>query len=189
MDDIAAAKAQLRKKILSYRGQRTDFAEVENSLSKQLLIQIERYRPERVATYLSFGSEPGTSSFIKELIARDIEVLVPRVTATQELQWFSFDGFSTASSDLGMPEPDAGVLPEVRLRISDVMVIPALAVDQLGNRLGRGKGYFDRELSKMMNRNIFAVCYESEFLASIPHEEHDQRVSAVVTEVAIHELN
>ncbi|MEI8231927.1 MAG: 5-formyltetrahydrofolate cyclo-ligase [Actinomycetes bacterium] len=188
MNDIALAKAQLRSKILAERISRTNPELDEINLTNQLLSQVERTQPKRVATYLSFGSEPSTKLFIQELLRQGIEVLVPKVNGTAML-WFRFDGTSTVTSVLGMQEPNSDVLDQVDLLQTDLMVLPALAVDGLGNRLGRGKGYFDRSLASSVGHNTFAVCFESEFLESLPSAEHDIRVQGLVTELAIHDLN
>jgi 5-formyltetrahydrofolate cyclo-ligase len=188
MNDIAQAKAQLRGKILAERSARRHSETDEVNLTKQLLLLVERTKPTRVATYLSFGSEPSTKLFITELLKLKIEVLVPKVTG-EELNWFRFDGLSAVSSALGMQEPDGSVLERVALLQTDLLVIPALAVDRSGNRLGRGKGYFDRALSGGAIKQSYAICYESEFLETLPSEEHDQKVQSLVTEQAIHDLN
>ena len=68
--------------------------------------------------------------------------------------------------------------------------MPALAVDKSGNRLGRGKAYFDRALAKSpTDVRIYAVIFEAEFLDQIPSESHDRKVHGVVSEVAIHKIN
>jgi 5-formyltetrahydrofolate cyclo-ligase len=188
MNDIAQAKAQLRSKILAERSARTNSETDEVNLTKQLLLLVERTKPTRVATYLSFGSEPSTKLFIKELLNLKIEVLVPKVTG-EELTWFRFDGLNAVSSALGMQEPDESVLERSALQQTDLLLIPALAVDRSGNRLGRGKGYFDRALLKSAIQQSHAICYESEFLETLPSEDHDQRVHTLVTEQAIHDLN
>jgi len=188
MNDIAQAKAQLRGKILAERSARRHSETDEVNLTKQLLLLVERTKPTRVATYLSFGSEPSTKLFITELLNLKIEVLVPKVTG-EELTWFRFDGLSAVSSALGMQEPDGSVLERVALQQTDLLVIPALAVDRSGNRLGRGKGYFDRALSAGAIKQSYAICYESEFLETLPSEGHDQKVQTLVTERAIHDLN
>ena len=78
---------------------------------------------------------------------------------------------------------------ETTLTSGDLLFIPALAVDETGNRLGRGKGYFDRELSGLEEVVIYAVVFESEVLESVPVESHDQRVHGVVTQVQIRKIN
>ena len=188
MDEIALTKAQLRRKILAERKLRQSVEQDNLDLTKQLLKLVARIKPARVATYLSFGAEPSTSQFITELVKQKTVVLAPKVNQ-DKLTWFEFDGTSTTTSTLGMTEPDSNALKESHLEESDLLIIPALAVDRLGNRLGRGKGYFDRELSSSNDRYVVAICYESEFLPELPVENHDRRVKALVTEVSTHDLN
>jgi 5-formyltetrahydrofolate cyclo-ligase len=186
VNDIALAKAQLRSKILASRARR----ESSNpALTANLLELVTQLKVKSVATYLSFGTEPSTTGFITSLLRDGIEVLVPRVLPNGTLAWFRWDGVSATTSSLGMKEPDESKLQASSIKQADLLMIPALAVDRIGNRLGRGKGYFDRELSVLSGSRVFAVCFEDEVLETLPRENHDQRVSGVVTEVAIHELN
>jgi 5-formyltetrahydrofolate cyclo-ligase len=69
------------------------------------------------------------------------------------------------------------------------LFVPALAVDRLGNRLGRGKGYFDRALLDLEGVVVYAVVFENEVLEHVPTEAHDKRVDGVVTEVRILKIN
>lgn len=188
MNDIALAKAQLRGKILAERGQRPGLEGDESKLTSQLLALIARLKPSRVATYISFGSEPSTRLVIQELVARGTQVLVPRVTGS-DLLWFSFDSQQLNDSNLGISEPNQDHGAKVELLPSDLLLIPSLSVDTSGNRLGRGKGYFDRALAHLPSNTVYAICYEAEFLANLPSEAHDRRVQGVVTERAIHDLN
>lgn len=186
MNEIALAKAQLRSKILASRAGREP---ATGALTANLLELVSRLRAQSVATYISFGTEPSTTAFITELLTNGIEVLVPRVNPDGTLSWYKFDGVSTVTSSLGMLEPDATKLVQASVDEAELLIIPSLAVDRSGNRLGRGKGFFDRELEQLGIDQVYAVCFEDEFLENIPSEVHDQRVSGVVTEVAIHELN
>jgi 5-formyltetrahydrofolate cyclo-ligase len=188
MDDIALTKAQLRREILAGRKLRENLDSDQLNLTQQLLALVARTKPARVATYISFGSEPSTAQFIAELLKQNICVLVPKVNK-DDLSWFEFDGESIASSTLGMGEPDSMVLKESTLADTDLLVIPALAIDRLGNRLGRGKGYFDRTLASTSNGHVVAICFESEFVRELPVESHDRRVNLLVTEVATYDLN
>lgn len=62
------------------------------------------------------------------------------------------------------------------------MIIPALAVDQHGNRLGRGKGYYDRVLAELpASVQVIALVHDSEFLEEVPTEDFDRRVTHVST--------
>lgn len=186
MNDIALAKAQLRSKILASRVRRESS---NQAFTANLLELVSQLDAQSVATYLSFGTEPATTDFIDSLLDDGIEVLVPKALPDETLAWFKWDGVSEITSSLGMREPDENKLLAVSVEQAELLLIPALAVDRMGNRLGRGKGYFDRELSVLSGSKVYAVCFEDEVLESIPSEVHDQRVSGVVTEVAIHELN
>lgn len=169
MNEISLAKATIRKQILEAR-------EVGNpsnqELTANLLAVVDEYQPKRVGTYLSYPSEPSTTDFIEALINSGNAVLVPETVGENELVWH---------------EVSTGT--ETTLRSGDLLFIPALAVDELGNRLGRGKGYFDRELSGLQGVVIYAVVFEDEVLASIPVERHDQRVDGVVTQARILKIN
>ena len=186
MNDIALAKAQLRSKILASRVGRESS---NQALTANLLELVTQLDAQSVATYLSFGTEPATTEFISSLLDDGIEVLVPKILPDETLAWYKWDGVSATTCSLGMREPDESKLRAVSIQQADLLIIPALAVDRIGNRLGRGKGYFDRELSVRSGSRFYAVCFEDEVMESIPSEAHDQRVSGVVTEVAIHELN
>jgi len=188
MNDIALAKAQLRRKILAERNQRQDAAVEKSNLKSNLLSLVERMKPERIATYISFGKEPDTRVFIDELVSRGTAVLVPRVTGS-DLVWFNYEKAQLSESKLGIAEPNQEVPNQVELLPSDLLLIPALAVDSSGNRLGRGKGYFDKALANLPSNVVYAICFESEFIDDLPSEAHDRRVQGVVTEAAIHDLN
>ncbi|MEY3538565.1 MAG: hypothetical protein RL645_1379, partial [Actinomycetota bacterium] len=92
------------------------------------------------------------------------------------LHWVVFEG-ETQTGIFGFAEPVGAVTD---LSGVDLVIAPALAVDQLGNRLGKGKGYYDRALADD-DIPVVAVVYDDELLESIPVEAHDRPVHAVVT--------
>jgi len=189
MNDIALEKAQLRSKILASRASRSKSASDELALTANLTNLFLQIYPKRVAIYLSFGTEPSTELFIEYLLLKGIEVIVPKVINQHELAWYQYTGIGAKASSLGIPEPDEVLHQQTTLEDVELLFIPALAIDRVGNRLGRGKGYFDKELAKVKDIEVFAICFESEFLDAIPAEAHDRKVTGVVTELGIHELN
>ncbi len=68
----------------------------------------------------------------------------------------------------------------------DLILVPALAVDKVGNRLGKGKGYYDRALAAVSGIPKYAVVFDSEVLPAIPAESHDVWMTGAVTPTAIH---
>jgi 5-formyltetrahydrofolate cyclo-ligase len=169
MNEISLAKATIRKQILNLRksGNQSNQALLDN-----LLAVVKMHNPKRVATYISYPTEPDTKTFIQTLLSEGITVLVPETLEDGKLSWHEY-----LDSE------------EVSLAAGDLLFVPALAVDDLGNRLGRGKGYFDREISCLTDVLVYAVVFEDEVLDAIPVEDHDQRVDGVVTQEQIRKIN
>ena len=94
------------------------------------------------------------------------------------LTWVLFDG-QTEPGIFGFPEPvgETSSIADV-----DLIFVPALAVDKSGERLGKGKGYYDRALAAPETvAPVVAIVFDEEFVESIPTEDHDHPVDAVVT--------
>jgi len=169
MNDISLAKASIRKEILNLRRQTNSSNE---ALTNNLLQVVQMHNPKRVATYVSYPTEPSTTDFIQRLIDLDIQVLIPETLTNGDLAWHNFlDG------------------QVEQLGLGDLLFAPALAVDRLGNRLGRGKGYFDKELADLNGVLVYAVVFENEVLDHVPIEAHDKRVDGVVTQEQILKIN
>lgn len=144
----------------------------------QLLIDYAwELRAKKIACYISFGDEPNTNVFLKHCqLDERIELYVPRVSG-ENLEWVLFSSDQVAHR-LGMNEPigRAEDLSEV-----DLMVVPALAADRQGNRLGRGKGFYDRALSQITAKKVIALVHDDEFFDEIPTEDHDAPIDGVCT--------
>jgi len=165
--DTAIAKAELRKRHTVARPLSSA------GLTEQLKNLVETLGPKVVASYVPLKSEPDTGDFNQGGEAR-FKIVFPRVVGT-ELEFASGD-FS--GSGLGISEPDGEA---IALSDIDVFLVPALAVDISGNRLGKGKGFYDRCLKKVSNATVIAVVFDQEVLEKVPSEEFDQRVDGIVT--------
>lgn len=117
----------------------------------------ELTRGRRVAAYSSFGSEPSTAGLVEP------GWLLPVLHADNDLGW-SVDG-----------GPDLGL---AAIADCDVVLVPALAVDRSGVRLGRGGGSYDRALRRATGL-VVALLHEGELVDDLPSEQHDVRVAAV----------
>ena len=125
---------------------------------------------------LSFlSSEAPTDKLVQALLERGKEVYCPRVTA-EKMEVVPYgDDFSL--SPRGLREP-VGQATDID---PEVLVIPLLAVDQQGNRLGYGKGYYDRFM-KTSNGQRIAYCYHSQLVNGVPYGKYDEKVAFIVTE-------
>jgi 5-formyltetrahydrofolate cyclo-ligase len=183
----AAGKHDLRQQVLQSRQERgaEQRLMVADAVAAHLLAAAFA-RVDRVACHLSMGTEPGTGPLITELLKRGVEVVVPVTRAeTHELQWVVFDPASPLRlSPIGVPEPDGERLGPDVLADAGLVIVPAMAVDHAGNRLGRGAGYYDRALTPV-TAPICAVVHANELMESVPHEEHDVPVQMAVTETGL----
>ena len=132
-----------------------------------------------VTSYISVGDEPSTFELNRELISRGVTVLLPRV-AGRALQWVEWDGdMKNLKETRKLLEP----IGKERSDISDVdvVIVPALHIDQDGYRLGQGGGYYDRTLPKMPGWKV-GIVYPGEITSnSLPREDHDVQLSAAAT--------
>ncbi len=132
-----------------------------------------------VTSYISVGDEPSTHEINQELISRGVSVLLPRV-AGKTLQWVEWDGdLNNLKETRKLLEP----IGKERTDISDVdvMIIPALHIDQDGYRLGQGGGYYDRTLPTMPGWKV-GIVYQGEITGNLlPREDHDIRLAAAAT--------
>lgn len=189
MDDPGVTggdKDALRTSVLESRMQRSDAARAEASEAIAAhLLAAQFAQVDRVATYLSMGTEPSTAGIIDGLVARGTEVIVPVAGPDRTLDWVRFDRDAVLTlSPIGVPEPAGPRLGSDALADAGLVIVPALAVDHTGCRLGRGAGYFDRALPGV-RAPICALVYADELVESVPHEAHDVRVDLVVTEAGI----
>ena len=132
-----------------------------------------------VLLYYPISSEPDIIPLAHQALACGKAVAFPVVNGSEMafLHVSALDGFVT--SRYGIPEPD----PQLCERVTDfseaICVVPALAVDNAGNRIGYGGGYYDRFLSGFAGFSVCAV-FTPLLLSELPHEAHDIKPDAVV---------
>lgn len=129
----------------------------------------------RYFVYLSFGTEAETGPLIERLLALGKEVYAPRL-AGREMAAVRWTG-ETRQNRYGIAEP---VGPPYDGPL-DVAVVPLLAADLAGHRLGYGGGYYDRFLAERPMLKV-GFCLEEQILEALPHEPHDIRLDALVTD-------
>lgn len=144
-----------------------------------LLSAPEMSRAKCVTSYVSIGDEPSTHELNRELISRGVTVLLPRV-AGKALQWVEWDGdMKSLNETRGLLEP----MGKERTDVSDVdvMIVPALHIDQDGYRLGQGGGYYDRTMPNMSGWKV-GIVYPGEITGDLlPRDDWDVRLSAAAT--------
>lgn len=174
----AARKQELRAKLKVERAQMRPNLEDASDLMQHLAELCLMNGAKRVACYLPFQNEPDVELFIDWALDSGIQVLLPVSHRGGNLSWVSFEG-ETATGLFGLAEP---VGPPIAPKNVDIAIIPALAVDHAGNRLGKGLGYYDRALHEFEPLPpVVAVVHRHEVLDRIETESHDHPVDAFVT--------
>jgi 5-formyltetrahydrofolate cyclo-ligase len=136
-----------------------------------------------VAAYVSIGTEPDTRGLLFALWKRGTYVLLPRLRADKDLDWASYEGpDSLVPGPHGLLEPSEPPRGVNAVASADVVLVPALAVDRKGVRLGRGGGSYDRALTRVGPAILTAaLVYDGEVVDELPSEPHDRHVRAAVT--------
>jgi 5-formyltetrahydrofolate cyclo-ligase len=181
--DLAAAKTALRAEVLAARRALTSQqrADAGSSLRDAVLSAPEIQMAGTVAAYLSVGTEPDTRGLVFALWKRGTYVLLPVLRPDGDLDWASYEGpDSVAPAPRGLLEPTQPRRGVAAITSADLVIVPALAVDQQGVRLGRGGGSFDRALARIGPAIVtVALLYDGEFRTKVPYGPHDVAVRAV----------
>ena len=181
----APGKAALRQRVLAARAA---VPEAERAAASRLIRDHVLEMPEMgaagtIAAYYSIGTEPGTHSLIFALWKRGSYVILPILLPDGDLDWASYEGpDSLAPGPRGMLQPTEPVRGPATVARADVVLVPALAVDAAGNRLGKGGGSYDRALARVGGQvPTIALLYDGELLPAVPAEPHDSPVRAVAS--------
>ena len=180
--EVADAKARIRRECLAARQRRSvaDRARATAAVTTALLRGLARVRT--VAAYVPEEAEPGWGRLPAAYTQLGARVLLPVVPVEgRELSW-AVDTGRLAPGRYGLLEPVGPRLGPTAIGAADVVVVPAVAVDRAGCRLGRGGGYYDRALlHARRGAAVVALVFDDELLDELPGEPHDHRVTAVVT--------
>ncbi|GIG38705.1 5-formyltetrahydrofolate cyclo-ligase [Cellulomonas phragmiteti] len=137
-----------------------------------------------VSVYASRPTEPGTGPLIEALAARGVRLLLPVLGTGLQRDWAEYTGTDDLCERAPgrPPEPSGAPLGAAALLEADVVLVPALAVDARGGRLGQGGGWYDRVLAHVRpGAPVVALVHEDEVLEEVPREPHDVAVTAVAT--------
>ena len=186
MEHIEAGKLALRDQLITARGRLpvAVLADRARAVSDLLLASDEVRRAATVAAYVSVGREPGTGVLLDALTAAGKRVILPLLQPDNDLDWAAYGGpGSLVTARRGLLEPVGAPLGADAIAGADAVIVPGLAVDRTGLRLGRGGGSYDRALGRVpVGTFTCVVLNDDELLDAVPAHAHDRRVTAAVTE-------
>ena len=159
--------------------------ELDEAITAHLRDLVASLGRVNVAAYHPLPSEPGGAGFIPTLAAAARNLFLPISLTHGELQWAVHTGSERPGAH-GITEPSGARFNSNVLRSCAAVIVPALAVDDAGMRLGKGAGYYDRALASLpLSLPTVAVVYSRELVRHVPHEAHDIPVTAVITEAGV----
>ena len=186
-DVLTGTKAQRRAALLAAR--RAVPEAVRRAEAQQLCDHLDAVvgPDDTVCAYLPVGAEPGSPALVDRCRQRCTRVLLPitRVDADgtpQALWWGEYRPGALVAGPFGLLEPAEPALPPTAVGEATVILVPALAVDRGGVRLGRGGGYYDRSLPlRAVGARLVAVVRDDEIVDELPSEPHDVRMTHALT--------
>lgn len=184
---MQSTKTQVRAEILAARRSvtRQTRAVEADTLASQLAMFVAP--GQTVCAYVPVGSEPGSVELIEALARRDVVVLLPVARRGIDgtplpLRWGRYRPGELVEAPFGLLEPTQPWLPTQAMADAVVVVVPALAVDRQGVRLGRGAGFYDRTLLLAdPGAALVAVVRDDELVDELPSEPHDVRMTHALT--------
>jgi 5-formyltetrahydrofolate cyclo-ligase len=191
MEEIGAAKIQIREDIANIIS-----AVTESELAKKVraienrLFEFANFLEAKIALlYVSGDNEVQTKNIIKRAYSYNKIVVLPAFDPkTFEMELMKVDKFTQAlkPGPRGVPEPNAGRCKIVPIDRIDIAIIPGIAFDEKGGRIGTGRGYYDRLIPKLaITTRKVALTLEEQIIPQVPMESHDKHVDIIITDKRI----
>jgi 5-formyltetrahydrofolate cyclo-ligase len=188
---VADLKKAMREQALAARaGVKKAAPDAPRRMAENFLESVPLARGATVSVYAAIGDEADPSALIEALRKAGHAVALPRVTGKgQPLAFHRYEeGTELVPGVFGLSQP-AEDWPEA---VPDVLVVPLLAFDAQGNRLGYGAGFYDRTLQGLRaRRSVLAVGYgfAGQEVTEVPHHAGDERLDMIVTERGVRTFN
>jgi len=189
----AVDKKSLRKEITLRRDSLSpDIRKVKDQAACARLMSMNEYRNAgTILLYASFRSEVDTENLIRQALADNRVVVLPRCDQSDEtLKLFAIRQWSDLIRGCwGILEPIESTYRIINIKSVDIVIAPGVAFDEDCNRLGYGKGYYDKLLSKResvagapLSPLVIGLAYEEQIVPYIPCSPHDMKMDFVITD-------
>ena len=182
-------KDNLRKEIMKIRNNisKTEVLEKSNQIKKRLFESDEFKEATTILFYVSYDNEVYTHDMIKECLSDDKLIVVPisdkenKILILSKLE--SWDDLNIGAYSI--LEPEKETIKEVSIDDIELIIVPGVAFDEHGHRIGQGMGYYDRLLRNSTKALHVGLAFEFQIVDEIPKNKHDIPVDKIVTEKRI----
>lgn len=188
MEDIRAAKEQIRKDMAKTAGELNEKQHAERTLAiEQRLFEFANFLEARIALlYVSGDHEVRTPGIIKRAFDYQKIVVLPAFDpGRRKMTIFKVDhpDKDLVTGPRGVAEPNPDRCKVVPLQRIDIAVIPGFAFDEKGARIGSGRGYYDRFIPELpITTRKVALAYEEQVVPQVPTDPHDKFVDIIITD-------
>jgi 5-formyltetrahydrofolate cyclo-ligase len=191
-EEIQALKKAIREQAHANRNAQPDKDELSKRICQQLVALPEYQAARTVLYYVDARSEVRTRHYLPEALTHDKKIVVP-YCVEGELALFHLRNMDELA--LGMyrilePKPELRPLPEKRVAVRelDLIVVPGVAFDCRGARMGHGFGYYDKLLwQARVDAPLVALAFECQLFDEVPMAEHDIFMDRILTEKAVYD--
>ncbi len=190
-DDFQQQKARIRAQAHANRNQQPDKDELSRRICAKFLALPQYAAARTVLFYLDARSEVRTRHTLPDALQTDKRIVVP-YCVENELELFllhSPDELAVGMYKILEPRPELRALPEKRVAPAelDLIMVPGVAFDRRGARMGHGKGYYDRLLQHARpDAPLVALAFECQLFPEIPTQPHDVFMDLIITEQAVY---
>ena len=186
MTENNISKYQIRQEILRIRNSLSEpeIIHRSNIISRKVLSIKEFKNAQSIGIYYPIRSEVKTFEIIRHSLDTKKTIGLPRVIDSERIEFFriiekSLEEIKFTKGKYGILE---NVISDFILEEMDLLIIPGIAFDLQGNRIGYGKGYYDRFLSSRKVNYIIGLAFENQIIKKIPYTEYDIPVDLLFTE-------
>ena len=185
-DDGMKMEDRLRKSIEKKRNalSTSDVLEKSSRIKKRIF-EMDLFRDaQTILFYVSYGNEVYTHDMIKESISLGKTVVVPKsVTKNNALILSRLTDWNNLEvGAYNILEPKQESIEQVDVESIDLIIVPGVVFDESGNRIGHGKGYYDRLLNDSQNIPNIGLAFELQMIDNIESEKHDEKIDVIITE-------
>lgn len=179
-----STKQQIRKEILGIRRNLSpEYMEKSSLMITEKIINHPEYQEAKwIFCYMDAKGEVQTKYLIEHAWKNGKRVVVPKVEG-KEMSFYEITGFSQLETgNFGIMEPVSTCIKVDSKDKKSIMIIPGVAFDQAGNRIGYGGGYYDKYISSHSKMYKMAIAFSVQIVPQIPSEEYDIKMDCIITE-------
>ena len=191
-NELRTLKAEFRALAEGRRLRQPDKDQLSRVIRERFTAMDEYAACDTLLGYVHFRNEVRTRSFLRDVLEQDKRIVVPYCVGN-ELELFlleSMDELTPLTLGILEPKPELRSIARKKIAVADLdlIMVPGVAFDARGGRLGHGRGFYDRLLARTRpDTSAVAVAFECQLLDRIPMGPHDVPVNKLITEKAVYQ--